>query len=631
MVAVGVLAGALAAPASAQRTVYEGQYQCNDRGVVTPLAGMNVELWKRGDSFWPVEWVGRRVARGYTGSDGGFSMRAPEEEDNYFVRMALRDAYGVHLRDFWGINDWSEDLPERRNDVRTRNFGAHVFAKSGKSHKCAIWAGVHKAYEEFRSETGTELPSRGVEIEADSVGEVPFTPGTSMLWTPDYPAGHDDAPDDSTTRHEFAHAMRHGLDGDFGHFVGDAATFNYAQSHRPCDHQNFGYAFNEGWAEFWARRFGPAPDCGRPGDMETEGNVAAALTELMENCAGGQRKLMVKTLRDNPLRIHSFQEFRDALGCPIPKQVPVLVISSHTEEQPPPKPPDVRARVVHQEVSAATKQIRGLQKSLKAALRKAKRPPACKRPPCRAALKTLTRPAAIKFEIQLVRIQRGAVAPFDTKKEQSKYAALGFQKLLKGQAKRLAKERKKVVKVSLARIREAMKAARPVFQADSSQFAKIARRDLAKALARFRRAKRKGSKVLPGSMVLLPAGAKLPRRVPRIPVPPETPIPGPTLDERAISLLVFEECPPAFGNPKPIEVSGKLTPAAANSEVRVTFIHAGHEPVVQTVKTDASGGWAASYNPGASNTGTWNVKAEFAGDATRRASTADACQVEYLP
>ena len=57
--------------------------------------------------------------------------------------------------------------------------------------------------------------------------------------------------------------MRHGLDGDFGHFLGDAATYNYAQSHNACDHTNLGFAFNEGWAEFWAGRSG-APTAAGP-------------------------------------------------------------------------------------------------------------------------------------------------------------------------------------------------------------------------------------------------------------------------------------------------------------------------------------------------------------------------------
>ncbi len=324
-----VAVGVLAAPASARVSTYSGQYLCDDRGVVTPLDGMNVELWERGSpDFLPVEIVGHRVDRDYTDSSGGYSMTTENNDDDYFVRMALRDAHGVHLRDFWGINDWSEDLPERHNDHDPQLRRPHLQQGGQVPQVRGLGRGHMTPTRSSAASPGPPCRAGGVEIVADSVGEVPFTPGTSMYWTNDYPVGYDGGGDDSTTKHEFAHAMRHGLDGDFGHFIGDAATFNYAQSHSACDHQNLGFAFNEGWAEFWAGRYGDAPDCGRPGDYETEGNVAAALTTLMENCAGGQKKIMVETLRNNPLRIHSYQEFQAALGCPIPKLFPVGLIAA---------------------------------------------------------------------------------------------------------------------------------------------------------------------------------------------------------------------------------------------------------------------------------------------------------------
>lgn len=629
--AASVLFGVLlVTPAAAQRTVYKGQFQCDDRGTVTPLAGMAVELWKRGESWLPVEWVGSRVAHGFTRSDGSFSMRTPADEDNYFVRMALRDAHGVHLRDFWGINDWSVDSEGRRNNVATQNYGGMVFSTPGQSHKCAIWAGVHGANERFRAETETELPTRGVEIQADAVtAGTPFTPGTSILWPGGYSVGHGGAGDDSTTRHEYAHVIRHGLDGDFGHFLGDAATFNYAQNHEACGRTNAGFAFNEGWAEFWAERFWPAPDCGRPGDMDTEGNVAAALTELMANCAGGQRRLMVENLRRNPQRIHSFVEFRDLLGCPIPVLVPVFTVAASTETAPPPAPPTIRASVPRDEVRAGSKRIRGLQKSLKVALGKAETPPACTKEPCKAALKTLIRPAAIKFEIALAKIQKGAADDYDSAAEQSKLAGLSTGKLLKRDSKQEARNRKKAIHAAVVGLREALKAAGPVFKRDSSPYTKGFRLGLAKAAAKFRRAEKKGAKALPGPLVLSPQAARLPRKVPAIPLPPPPPFPGPTLEALAATTLTIDGCPANVASPKAIEVSGKLVPAQAGSAVTVTFRHPAVAAVGMVVKTDVAGNWSAEHTPGPNDTGTWSVDAEFAGDAKRLASTAATCQVLY--
>ena len=54
-----------------------------------------------------------------------------------------------------------------------------------------------------------------------------------------------------TAKHEFAHTIRHHYDGNKGHFLWDAGRFWYLRSHRCTDDTNAGFAFNEGWAEYW--------------------------------------------------------------------------------------------------------------------------------------------------------------------------------------------------------------------------------------------------------------------------------------------------------------------------------------------------------------------------------------------
>jgi hypothetical protein len=628
---LALLAALLASPAAARETEYKGRFLCDDRGSVAALDGMNVELWKRGEGWLPVEWVGRRVASGFTGADGSFSMTTPRDEDNYFVRMALRDAHGVHLRDFWGINDWSVDSVQKRNDRAVQNYGAMTFRTPGQSHKCAIWAGVHAANEGYRAEIGSDLPSHGVEIQADAVtGGVPFTPGTSILWPGGFPVGYGGGGDDTITRHEYGHVIRHGFDGDFGHFLGDVVTHNYLRNHSACEQTGLGFAFNEGWAEFWAGDFGPAPDCGRPGDMETEGNVAAALVELMENCAGGQRAVMVDVLRRNPGTIHSFAEFRDRLGCPLPKPVPVYVVAATATTPPPPSLPKAQADLVRNEVRAGGKRIKGLRKSLKAALRKAENPPPCLRKPCKATLKALTRPAGIKFEIAIAKIQRGAADDYDSVKEQNKLAGLEVGQLLRRDSKQEASNRKQAVRAAFAGLKDVIEAARPVFKRDSSKYTKGFRRGIAKAAARFQRAAKKGARVLPGALVLPPLNLKLPRRLPPVPPTPPTPVPGPTVQPLAATTLSFTECPANVAPPKAIEVAGNLSPARAGDTVVVTFSHpnAGVIPVLATV--DAAGNWSATHSPSSLNfTGTWSVGASFAGDSTRLPASAS-CQIAYI-
>jgi hypothetical protein len=53
-------------------------------------------------------------------------------------------------------------------------------------------------------------------------------------------------------------------------------------------------------------------------DYTVEGNVAAALADIEARCYGGSRAAMVNVLRSNPGVIHSFQQFRDRVFCPIP-------------------------------------------------------------------------------------------------------------------------------------------------------------------------------------------------------------------------------------------------------------------------------------------------------------------------
>jgi hypothetical protein len=620
------------APAAVARvSTYKGQFQCDDRGTVTPLAGMTVELWERGSpDFLPVEIVGHRVDQDFTDAEGRFAMTTEDNNDNYFVRMALRDAHGVHLRDFWGINDWSVDTGARRNDVPVQDYGGMVFSNPGQSHKCAIWAGVHGAHERYRSEVGTDLAPFGVEIQADAItGGTPFTPGTSILWPGGYPVGYRGGGDDTITRHEFGHVIRHGFDGDLGHFFGDVVTYGYAREHTQCLHSNAGYAFNEGWAEFWAPDFEPAPPCDRPGDMETEGNVAAALTELMENCAGGRKRPMVENLQRNPGTIHSFNEFRDRLGCPFPKLFPVTVVAVELAppKPPPPADPALRAAIAAGEVRATGKRIKGLTKALDVALDKADRAPAtCTGKACDIVLKTVTRPAVLEFERDVARIHLRTVDDFDTAKEQTKLAGTDLKKLLDGEHARELADQRKTVKAALGGVEDAIGEVRPYLKGPGSGEAKGVLIGLNKAASKFRKALRKGSKGLPSSLTVSPYSVKAPRRVNVIPPPP--PFNPPTASVRTITTLTLN-CPALVASPKPFEVSGSLTPGQAGSAVKVSFQFGAAAPVFVTATTDAAGNWSASYTPSPNDTGTWTVSAAYGGDSTRTASNSPPCKISY--
>ena len=55
-----------------------------------------------------------------------------------------------------------------------------------------------------------------------------------------------------TAKHELAHRVRHSYDGNILHFGKDVIKYKYTQHHHCGKKTNQGFAFNEGWAEFWA-------------------------------------------------------------------------------------------------------------------------------------------------------------------------------------------------------------------------------------------------------------------------------------------------------------------------------------------------------------------------------------------
>ena len=77
---------------------------------------------------------------------------------------------------------------------------------------------------------------------------------------------------------------------------------------------NRGFAFNEGWAEFWA---GDCLGSSRT-NYSVEGDVSSALDRLRRRCRSTYGK-MVTVLRRNKGKIHSFPQFaaahRRLYGC----------------------------------------------------------------------------------------------------------------------------------------------------------------------------------------------------------------------------------------------------------------------------------------------------------------------------
>jgi hypothetical protein len=108
-----------------------------------------------------------------------------------------------------------------------------------------------------------------------------------------------------TAKHEFAHAVRHTFDGSLAEFLADVVKYGYARKHHCHLKTNLAFAYNEGWAQYYAG------ECtGNKGtDYTIEGNVATALRRLAQKCRSSKGRMVAVLKRAGPESVHSFQEF----------------------------------------------------------------------------------------------------------------------------------------------------------------------------------------------------------------------------------------------------------------------------------------------------------------------------------
>jgi hypothetical protein len=309
------------APVAAQGDVSftaKGRWTCNNRGTVVPIVGARVEL----SLSVPSWYLNVNVARAHTAADGSFhfdDMRIASSFD-ISVELVLNDDTGVKLGDWYSLSDWNTRTATTHIHNGVIDFGTYQINRDGGkgTPRCAVWQGAHNAYRNFRAVTGLTPPDPAYSISSEfPCCGVPFTTTDQTRW----PSGYDpsDANDPYAVNfHEFAHSVRHSYDGGFPHFLNDAAHFEYLQHHNLLSVTNPGFAFNEGWAEYWAKT---TMQCADPTDFSCEGNVATALTAL-ERCAN--RATMARVLRENPGAIHSLSEFEARFFAIVPRASCVL-------------------------------------------------------------------------------------------------------------------------------------------------------------------------------------------------------------------------------------------------------------------------------------------------------------------
>ncbi len=308
---LGLLALLAVVPASAGASVnfeVKGQWLCNNRGTVAPLSGARVELWEPGD--WSTLWIDNKLGATHTNSAGSYSFKVRAGSNfELYAKVVMNDDQGVHLGDWYSFSDWDTETQTTTSHSGVVNLGGYEISREGGkgTPKCAMFQGAHNAYQNYKQIVGSPPPDTSYLISSDfPCCGVPFTTTDTTHWPDGYQTGFAGDKDGgySVNFHEFAHSVRHSFDGGFLHFLADAARYGYAKTHELCLVSNEGFAFNEGWAEFWAQT--PAT-CGDGTNFSQEGNVAAALTGL-EKCAN--RATLVRVLRENPEAIHSYSQFR---------------------------------------------------------------------------------------------------------------------------------------------------------------------------------------------------------------------------------------------------------------------------------------------------------------------------------
>ena len=253
-IALGIVAAVPGSALAADMTL-KGRFTCNDG---QPLADMRVELMHTKTRLLPEIWPNQTVsvAAGRTGPNGEWEWRVRGGETNWRVRAVLVNN-DVGVKDFRtpGITTPTRCGP--RTTARWPTTGRRW--SRGRSAGCGgVQGGRRRLPGGHRRTSNPAGPSRCSE-NAPTSG-VPFTPYTDVFWPGNYSADTEDRSTDapvkrSVAQHEYAHIVRHAARRGQGALRSSTAGGSGTCARIPadaCTPTNHGFAFNEGWAEYWA-------------------------------------------------------------------------------------------------------------------------------------------------------------------------------------------------------------------------------------------------------------------------------------------------------------------------------------------------------------------------------------------
>jgi len=313
-VAAVVAVGLAPAAVDARKTITAtGRFLCQTAGgSLEPIAGSDIRLMNRN----AVAAIDARMATGTTAADGTFRVRGRGGDPGIgrgtrpdpYVRLMYKSIgadHDIHVEISRPIlrsltNYRGDKTATRRNEKRDVDYGTVII----RSLECQAYVAFRAAMIDFKARTGINTPGGRLPVRTRVLihGDTAYALYDAIK----LPRKTFVSPQLAT--HELAHVVRHVLDGNAIHFGIDAARFIYTRNHRCELESNHGYAFNEGWAIFWAgecqsRTVAPLDN------YRVEANVAAALRALQSRC-GSTDGRMVEVLAKSPRSVHSFPDFQ---------------------------------------------------------------------------------------------------------------------------------------------------------------------------------------------------------------------------------------------------------------------------------------------------------------------------------
>ena len=223
-----------------------GRIQCKIDGAYKPMPRILVKLMDKrilGNTF---------IASTWTDKNGRFTVLGERRDSKPDPRIQVDyefrrvPSYGGKIK----VQDRLRWIRRYRSTVRSYASNINFGDINISDEHCRAYMRFYAAVKSYISRTGTSLPYSTLHVSTNAVFASWFNTVYATLDRIRIGRGEDLTT--KTAQHEVAHTVRHSYDGNIGHFLVDVGRYNYAQHHHCGKQTNCGFAFNEGWAEFWA-------------------------------------------------------------------------------------------------------------------------------------------------------------------------------------------------------------------------------------------------------------------------------------------------------------------------------------------------------------------------------------------